>query len=96
MNSLFPDPEKDRLRKIEIDRIRNVVLHALGSKADSYQIKVMELDHCPDPACEKIETLIILLGEEKEGTRLQFRFTCRLSELTEEKMSEFLKDLKTI
>jgi hypothetical protein len=70
MINLFSDPEDDRLRKIEVERIRGIVVRALGEKSDLYQIKVMELDHCPDPACEKIETLIILLGDEK--TRLPF------------------------
>ncbi len=128
MINLFPDPEKERLRKKEIERISALVKKGLGSKAEHYQIKVMQLDHCPDPVCEKLETLILLLGEvksedpsqnkeepglqfcsperilppaehplqKKEGTRLQFRFTCSLVELTEEKMAEFLKDLKNL
>lgn len=88
MINLFSDPEKDRLRKASVDRIRRIIIQSLGEKSELYQIKVMELDHCPDPSCEKIETLIILLGNESQ--KIQYRFPCPLAELTEEKMAEFL------
>ncbi len=92
MINLFSNANEDKQRKIEILRIKGLIEDELGFRAQSYLIKVTQLDHCPDPECESIETLIVLF---KEGSPpLQFRYSCLMSEITKETIENLLIVMK--